>query len=192
MYLGNANEMQNLILNEIIESQEICAILNQFVTTWVHFSLNEYQIYRKYNELTITLACILVTISLQEEAEIKIKLRNLVDELGIKEVEHCAQEISFLLKSQMGEANEINEVNVINDVNEEEKKSTRANSTTSLNDFFEQNVEICLKNDDNSNTKFIFTEEKENKIKNDLLGKKRSIKHINRKKSKKKQHKLIY
>ena len=43
MYLGNANEMQNLILNEIIESQEMYANLNEYVTTWVHFSLNEYQ-----------------------------------------------------------------------------------------------------------------------------------------------------
>ena len=128
--LDTPSDMQYLILSEILEKNEkgepkISPALEDSVTSWLFYALNEMEIYYKYDMFTIALAsCYLGIINFnkdqsqndkkneKENNELKQKLINYLSNnlcINVDSIVECAEEIFNLLKQVGDDKTEDNE-----------------------------------------------------------------------------------
>ena len=118
------------------------------VNSFIQFSINEYSIFKKYNQFIITLACLLIGISSGFEEEFNEeesqKNRNLLKNyfkefnfLNLSIVEECEKEILFIINNN-------------SDEDEEDFKITRPNSLNSLLELFNNSEKLKENKNENS------------------------------------------
>ena len=138
------SEITELIIKEILLKnsfpKESLDNYREIVNTFILFSLNEYSLYKKYNQILIALSCSLISLSnefmqnLNEDDILKYKnlIQKEINNLNIIKYENnfieCQNDIITLLKNEEEE----------NENKEEEEEDymcfalTRSNSTVSL------------------------------------------------------------
>ena len=118
------------------------------VNSFIQFSINEYSIFKKYNQFIITLACLLIGISSGFEEEFNEeesqKNRNLLKNyfkefnfLNLSIIEECEKEILFIINNN-------------SDEDEEDFKITRPNSLNSLLELFNNSEKLKENKNENS------------------------------------------
>lgn len=118
------------------------------VNSFIQFSINEYSIFKKYNQFIITLACLLIGISSVFEEEFNEeesqKNRNLLKNyfkefnfLNLSIIEECEKEILFIINNN-------------SDEDEEDFKITRPNSLNSLLELFNNSEKLKENKNENS------------------------------------------
>ncbi len=119
------------------------------VNSFIQFSINEYSIFKKYNQFIITLACLLIGISSDFDEEFNEeesqKNRNLLKNyfkefnfLNLSIIEECEKEILFIINNS-------------SDDDEEDFKITRPNSINSVFEFLNNSEKLKEDKNDNSN-----------------------------------------
>ena len=176
-------EIIDLIINEIIIkknypfSKDYIKNYKEIVNTFLTFSLEEYSIYSKYNQIIISLVCLIIGISYSNGNNEKLKEKDLLYYQNIlkKEIlnlnitnnekifDECQKDIIDLLENNEDEEIEDDSLNLV---------LTRSSSTNSLiESFFINNKENVNLNNNNDNLLFIDIKESESL----LLGKKRYL-----------------
>ena len=163
------SEVTELIIKEILLKnsfpEKLINNYKEIVNTFILFSLNEYSIYKKYNQIIIALTCGLIGISYPSEFSEKFKKEDLIKykqliyneiyELNFIEnnniLNECEKDILNLLENNEEEEEEdnIDNKDILNllENNEEEEEEdnidnyisnalTRTNSTISFNETF--------------------------------------------------------
>ena len=115
------------------------------VNSFIQFSINEYSIFKKYNQFIITLSCLLIGISSDFDEEESQKNRNLLKNyfkefnfLNLSIIEECEKEILFIINNS-------------SDDDEEDFKITRPNSINSVFEFLNNSEKLKEDKNDNSN-----------------------------------------
>ena len=118
------------------------------VNSFIQFSINEYSIFKKYNQFIITLACLLIGFSSEFDEECNEeesqKNRNLLKNyfkefnfLNLSIVEECEKEILFIINNN-------------SDEDEEDFKITRPNSLNSLLELLNNSEKLKENKNENS------------------------------------------
>jgi hypothetical protein len=181
-------EIIDLIINEIIIkknypfSKDYIKNYKEIVNTFLTFSLEEYSIYSKYNQIIISLVCLIIGISYSNGNNEKLKEKDLLYYQNIlkKEIlnlnitnnekifDECQKDIIDLLENNEDEEIEDDSLNLV---------LTRSSSTNSLIESFfinnKENVNLNNNNIDNNNDNLLFIDIKESESL--LLGKKRYL-----------------
>jgi hypothetical protein len=181
-------EIIDLIINEIIIkknypfSKDYIKNYKEIVNTFLTFSLEEYSIYSKYNQIIISLVCLIIGISYSNGNNEKLKEKDLLYYQNIlkKEIlnlnitnnekifDECQKDIIDLLENNEDEEIEDDSLNLV---------LTRSSSTNSLIESFfinnKENVNLNNNNIDNKNDNLLFIDIKESESL--LLGKKRYL-----------------
>ena len=181
-------EIIDLIINEIIIkknypfSKDYIKNYKEIVNTFFIFSLEEYSIYSKYNQIIISLVCLIIGISYSNGNNEKLKEKDLLYYQNIlkKEIlnlnitnnekifDECQKDIIDLLENNEDEEIEDDSLNLV---------LTRSSSTNSLIESFfinnKENVNLNNNNIDNNNDNLLFIDIKESESL--LLGKKRYL-----------------
>ena len=142
------SEVTELIIKEIFLKnsfpEKLINNYKEIVNTFILFSLNEYSIYKKYNQIIIALTCSLIGISYPSEFSEKFKKEDLIKykqliyneiyELNVIEnnniINECEKDILNLLENNEEEEEEDNNDYYISNA------LTRTNSTISFNETF--------------------------------------------------------
>lgn len=181
-------EIIDLIINEIIIkknypfSKDYIKNYKEIVNTFLIFSLEEYSIYSKYNQIIISLVCLIIGISYSNGNNEKLKEKDLLYYQNIlkKEIlnlkitknekifDECQKDILALLENNEDEEIEDDSLNLV---------LTRSSSTNSLIESFfinnKENVNLNNNNINNNNDNLFFIDIKESESL--LLGKKRYL-----------------
>ena len=181
-------EIKDLIINEIIIKKNYLFLKNyiknykEIVNTFLIFSLEEYSIYSKYNQIIISLVCLIIGISYSNGNNEKLKEKDLLNYQNIlkKEIlnlkitknekifDECQKDILALLENNEDEEIEDDSLNLV---------LTRSSSTNSLIESFfinnKENVNLNNNNINNNNDNLFFIDIKESESL--LLGKKRYL-----------------
>ncbi len=181
-------EIIDLIINEIIIkknypfSKDYIKNYKEIVNTFLTFSLEEYSIYSKYNQIIISLVCLIIGISYSNGNSEKVKEKDLLyyQNLLKKEIfnlnitnnekifDECQKDILDLLENNEDEEIEDDSLNLV---------LTRSSSTNSLIESFfinnKENVNLNNNNINNNNDNLLFIDIKESESL--LLGKKRYL-----------------
>ena len=181
-------EIIDLIINEIIIkknypfSKDYIKNYKEIVNTFLIFSLEEYSIYSKYNQIIISLVCLIIGISYSNGNNEKLKEKDLLYYQNIlkKEIlnlnitnndkifDECQKDIIDLLENNEDEEIEDDSLNLV---------LTRSSSTNSLIESFfinnKENVNLNNNNINNNNDNLFFIDIKESESL--LLGKKRYL-----------------
>ena len=181
-------EIIDLIINEIIIkknypfSKDYIKNYKEIVNTFLIFSLEEYSIYSKYNQIIISLVCLIIGISYSNGNNEKLKEKDLLYYQNIlkKEIlnlkitknekifDECQKDILALLENNEDEEIEDDSLNLV---------LTRSSSTNSLIESFfinnKENVNLNNNNINNNNDNLLFIDIKESESL--LLGKKRYL-----------------
>ena len=181
-------EIIDLIINEIIIkknypfSKDYIKNYKEIVNTFLTFSLEEYSIYSKYNQIIISLVCLIIGISYSNGNNEKLKEKDLLYYQNIlkKEIlnlkitknekifDECQKDILALLENNEDEEIEDDSLNLV---------LTRSSSTNSLIESFfinnKENVNLNNNNINNNNDNLLFIDIKESESL--LLGKKRYL-----------------
>ena len=181
-------EIIDLIINEIIIkknypfSKDYIKNYKEIVNTFLTFSLEEYSIYSKYNQIIISLVCLIIGISYSNGNNEKLKEKDLLYYQNIlkKEIlnlnitnnekifDECQKDILALLENNEDEEIEDDSLNLV---------LTRSSSTNSLIESFfinnKENVNLNNNNINNNNDNLFFIDIKESESL--LLGKKRYL-----------------
>ncbi len=181
-------EIIDLIINEILIkknypfSKDYIKNYKEIVNTFLTFSLEEYSIYSKYNQIIISLVCLIIGISYSNGNSEKVKEKDLLyyQNLLKKEIfnlnitnnekifDECQKDILDLLENNEDEEIEDDSLNLV---------LTRSSSTNSLIESFfinnKENVNLNNNNINNNNDNLLFIDIKESESL--LLGKKRYL-----------------
>jgi hypothetical protein len=181
-------EIIDLIINEILIkknypfSKDYIKNYKEIVNTFLTFSLEEYSIYSKYNQIIISLVCLIIGISYSNGNNEKLKEKELLyyQNLLKKEIlnlnitnnekifDECQKDILDLLENNEDEEIEDDSLNLV---------LTRSSSTNSLIESFfinnKENVNLNNNNINNNNDNLLFIDIKESESL--LLGKKRYL-----------------
>ncbi len=181
-------EIIDLIINEILIkknypfSKDYIKNYKEIVNTFLTFSLEEYSIYSKYNQIIISLVCLIIGISYSNGNNEKLKEKELLyyQNLLKKEIfnlnitnnekifDECQKAILDLLENNEDEEIEDDSLNLV---------LTRSSSTNSLIESFfinnKENVNLNNNNINNNNDNLLFIDIKESESL--LLGKKRYL-----------------
>ena len=154
-------ELQKVINFSTLKMKNFINITNSFIL----FSLNEFSVYKKYNQFIITFACLLIGISsdfdnneLNEDE--KEKNKNLLKEF-IKEfnfidlsiIEKCEKDILFIIDNYSDDENdfEITRPNSLNSlfdiINNEKLKDDKSNSNNLSLKEYSTNLNEQILND---------------------------------------------
>lgn len=159
LFLETPAEITEILINLLNLTNEVRNYLLEMVECWIHFAMNEFSIYKKYNLFIISISCLFIGISILEKNEnlfiltnvnekcisSKQIIKNKIQHLGIVEsfnlFEECEKEIKLLFDNTEEETESL-------DDDDQCSARTRCGSVNSLSD-----VASFLEND--KNLKFV-------------------------------------
>lgn len=190
LILKTPAEIAKILINLLNLTNEVKHNLLEMVECWIHFAMNEFSIYKKYNLFIISISCLFIGVSILEKNEnlfilsnvnekcisSKQLIKNKIQQLGIVNsfniLEECEKDIKLLFDNSEEETENLDD----DDQCSARTRSGSVNSLSETSNFFEND----------KNLKFVSFEivpEKENEtisFKNDnkqFLSKKRKNIH---------------
>lgn len=69
LFLETPAEITEILINLLNLTNEVRNYLLEMVECWIHFAMNEFSIYKKYNLFIISISCLFIGISILEKNE---------------------------------------------------------------------------------------------------------------------------
>ena len=134
------NLLEQSILNLFPFSKNNIYNLIETANSFIQFSINDYFLYKKYNHVVISMACILITFNNEIEENLELKNKNTNKEKIKILFKDFNDFIDFSLIKKCSEdiINNIN-INLDEENGQEENINTKDNSTEIQNDFNDNN-----------------------------------------------------